>query len=159
MCTSKTQISQWKLWNTSLKTQSSELVNKTMNGVCPVCTPLLGQWIPWIWSQVSSQKHSAVWRNQVECGAYSNPNIQNISRRNGLPAYMCKTRSQHARMGVCHSMNMSKHQAKVPSTVLILCIICLWSWTWGKQTKWKGNMWPSIFPKAMETCRHPVLNQ
>ena len=68
-------------------------------GYASVCTPLFGQWILWIWSQVSSQKHSVVWRNQVECGAYSNFDIQNISRRNGLPAYMCKSRNQHARTG------------------------------------------------------------
>ena len=83
----------------------------------PQCAHLLGQWISWIEFRVSSQKHSVVWRNQVECGAYSNSNIQNISRQNGLPTYMCKSQSQHARMGVCPSMNMSKHQAKVPSTV------------------------------------------
>ena len=83
----------------------------------PQCAHPLGQWIPWIGFWVSSQKHSAVWRNQAECGAYSNSDIQNISRKNGLPAYMCKSQSQHARMGVCPCMNMSKHQAKVPSTV------------------------------------------
>ena len=107
-------------------------------GYASVCTPLLGQWIPWIWSQVSSLKHSAVWRNQVECGAYSNSNIQNISRRNGLPVYMCKSRSQHARIEVCPSMNMSKHQAKAPLMIPTLCIIFLCSWTWGKKTEWKA---------------------
>ena len=86
-------------------------------GYAPVCTPLLGQWIPWIGFRVSSKKHSTVWRNQAEYGAYSNSDSQNISRQKGLPAYMCKSQSQHARMGVCPSMNIAKHQAKVPSTV------------------------------------------
>ena len=52
--------------------------------------PLLGRWIPWIWSRVKPQKHSAIWRNWVECGAYSNFDVHNIARWNGMPAYMYK---------------------------------------------------------------------
>ena len=36
-----------------------------------------------------------------------------------------KSQSQHARMEACPSINVSKHQAKVPSTVPTLCIIYL----------------------------------
>ena len=59
--------------------------------------------------------------------------------------------------GVCPGMNMSKQQAKVSSIVPTLCIICLWSWTRGKETEWRKHYVIPIYSQETKVGRHPIL--
>ena len=78
-------------------------------------------------SDIESDPRSTLLYEETELNAGLTQTLMSITSLGETECLrtVTKNHSQHARMGACPSMNMSKHRVKVPSMVPTLCIICL----------------------------------
>ena len=157
MCTSEAQISQWKLWNTSLKTQSSEQANQTTSRVCPSVHTR------WVNEYRESDSESALKSTPLYEETKLNMGLtQTLISKTSLGKTDClrtcvraKASMQgwgYAPVWICQSIKQRCPQQSNSLHHLSLIMDLR------QAVEWKGNMSPSISLRT-ETRRHPVLNQ